>query len=197
MTTAMEYPFTAEKIRGLRLGETVTLSGRIVTARDRAHKYFFECNDCPANLKDGAIYHCGPVVIRRDGMWITKGAGPTTSMRHEPYMSAIIERCGVRVVIGKGGMGPATQKACAKFGCVYLLAVGGAAQVLNDRIRKVLGVHFRREFGMTEAVWELEVSDFPAIVAIDARGRSINQRVRVSSKRMLGKLLKKGPTFGE
>jgi fumarate hydratase class I len=117
-------------------------------------------------------------------------------MRHERYMPAIMERCNLRVIIGKGGMGAGTQKACAKLGCVYLLAVGGAAQVLNDRIKKVLGVHFRREFGMTEAVWELEVVDFPAIVAIDARGRSINQRVRASSKRILGKLLKKGPPFG-
>ena len=196
MTTAIEYPFTAEKVRGLKLGELVTLSGRIVTARDRAHKHFFERGECPVNLKDGAIYHCGPMVLRKDGMWITQAAGPTTSMRHEPYMPAIIERCNVRVIVGKGGMGTATQKACAKFGCVYLLAVGGAAQVLNDRIKKVLGVHYRREFGMTEAVWELEVADFPAIVTIDARGRNISQKVRVSSKRILGKLLRKGPQFG-
>jgi len=188
--THIEYPFTVDKVRKLQLGDVVTLTGRIYTARDRVHKYLFDGNPCPVSLKDSAIYHCGPVIIRDDGHWISRAAGPTTSARYDLYMPNIIQKHRVRVIIGKGGMGIATCRACAKVGCVYLQAVGGAAQVLNDRIQRVVDVHFRHEFGMAEAMWELDVADFPAIVAIDAEGRSLHNRVKVSSKRHLNKLIR-------
>ena len=197
MTTSIKYPFTPEKIRDLKLGQAVNLTGRIFTGRDRVHKYLFEGGDCPVNLRDGAMFHCGPIILRRDGTWVCKGIGPTTSMREEPYMARIIERCGVRLIIGKGGMGPATQAACAKVGCVYLQAVGGAAQVLGERVTKVNAVQFRKEFGNTEAMWELEAVDFPAIVAIDSRGRSLHRKVLMSSRRSLAKLFKKDRSFRE
>jgi fumarate hydratase class I len=195
MITTIDYPFTIEKIRGLKLGEQVSLNGKIVTGRDRVHKFLAEGGKCPAELKNGALFHCGPAVIRRDSTWVITAAGPTTSMREEPYMPGIIEQCRLRVIIGKGGMGRGTQKACAEFGCVYLQAVGGAAQVLNESIERVTAVHFKKEFGIAEAIWELEVRNFPAIVAIDAQGKSLHERVERSSKRVLRQMLKNGRPF--
>jgi fumarate hydratase class I len=181
----LEYPFTREQISTLKVGMRVSLSGKVFSARDRFHKYLFEGGESPVILQDSAIYHCGPVVIRCDGEWLIRAAGPTTSIREEPYMSSIIEKYGVRIVIGKGGMGTATVKACKDYGCVYLQAVGGAASILASRITSVDNVYLMNEFGSAEAVWELMVSEFEAVVAIDTFGASLNERVKRSSRRAL------------
>lgn len=185
----LEYPFTSEQVSGLRAGQFVLVSGLVFTARDRLHKYLAEGGKCPVDLANGALYHCGPVMVRKDGNWSVRAAGPTTSIREEPYLPRIIKDHGVRVIIGKGTMGKVTEKACASRGCVYLHAIGGAAQVLASRVVGVKGVHFGKEFGLTEAMWELELKDFPAIVAIDAGGRSLLRRVQSVSRRALQKLL--------
>lgn len=189
----LKYPFTAAKIKELKVGETVSLSGRIFAGRDRLHKYLFEGGKCPVDLKDGAIYHCGSIVSRREGVWVVRAAGPTTSMRQEAYMPGIIGRHRVRVIIGKGGMGEATRRACAKYGCVYLQAVGGAASLLAGRIEETGAVHFLKEFGAAEALRELVVRGFTAVVTIDARGQSLHKRVKTTSKRALKKVLQKNP----
>jgi len=196
MTIKLDRPFSPEKIRNLRVGNIVGVTGTILTGRDRFHKYLFEGGVSPVNLKDGAIYHCGPVMLRRNGAWICQASGPTTSAREEPFMASLIEKYGIRVIIGKGGMGQDTCRACAKFGCVYLEAVGGTAQVLNAKIKKVVSAHMLREFGLAEAVWELDVEDFPAIVAIDSRGRNIHRNVRAFSRRMLAKMFAGSPFKG-
>jgi len=174
MLTTLTYPFTRASVRRLKVGERVLLSGRICTGRDRLHKFLAEGGRAPVSLKNGAIYHCGPVMIREKGKWVVRAAGPTTSIRAEPYMAAIIKRYGVTVIIGKGGMGEATRQACRRYGCVYLHAVGGAAQVLADTVKNVIAVYFRDTFGPTEALWELEVADFPCLVTMDAQGRSLH-----------------------
>lgn len=181
----IEYPFTAEKTLALRLGEITSLSGRIWTGRDRLHRYLFDGGKCPVELRDGAIYHCGPVVLRSDNAWAVRSAGPTTSFRQERYTAKIIESLGVRVIIGKGGMGEATRMACAKHGCVYLQVVGGAAVLQAQSIKEVTGVHFLDEFGPADALWEFIVADFKAVVTMDARGKSLHKRVRTVSKRIL------------
>ena len=191
----LRYPFTVEQVMSLEAGQFVSLSGLLFTARDRLHKYLYEGGKCPVSLKDGGIYHCGPVAIRQDGAWVVRAAGPTTSVREEPYLPRILKQHGVRVIIGKGSMGPRTEQACAESGCVYLHAVGGAAQVLAGKVVAVKGLHFAREFGLAEAMWELEVNDFPAIVAIDARGRSVLRRVQAASRRHLKRVLKDGDRF--
>ena len=188
-TSALAYPFTAEAIAPLRAGMRVSLNGLLFSGRDRFHKHLFEGGASPVPLRDGAIYHCGPVAVQHDGAWQIRAAGPTTSMREEPYMASIIEHYGVRIVIGKGGMGEATRRACKAFGCVYLHAVGGAASLIATCISDVRDVHFMREFGLAEAVWEMDVRDFEVVVAIDAQGRSLNDRVARSSRRALKKLL--------
>ncbi len=184
----LEYPFLLEQARRLSVGDRVLVSGRIFTGRDRLHRFLAEGGKSPVNLRAGAIYHCGPVVIWEKGRWVVRAAGPTTSIREEPYLPEIIRRHGLSVVIGKGGMGEGTQKACAKYGCVYLHAVGGAAQVLADKITRVAGVHFLEEFGSAEAMWELLLKDFPALVTMDAHGRSLHERVAARSGRNLREL---------
>ncbi len=186
------YPFTVEQVYSLRTGQFVLVSGLVFTGRDRLHKYLYEGGACPVNLREGAIYHCGPVVIREDNSWKVRAAGPTTSTREEAYLPRIMQEHGVRVVIGKGSMGRVMAKACHSAGCVYLHAVGGAAQVLADRVVAVKAVHFGEQFGLTEALWELEIKDFPAVVAIDCRGRNLLQRVMNSSARARDKLLESG-----
>jgi len=189
-TRRIEYPFTLEQVRQLTMGDRVLISGRIFTGRDRLHRYLVGGGRLPVDLQAGAIYHCGPVVIRERGRWVMRAAGPTTSIREEPYMPDIIRRHRLTVIIGKGGMGEATRQACVKYGCVYLHAVGGAAQVLADNIEKVAGVHFLNAFGSAEAMWELIVKDFPALVTMDVHGRSLHERVAAQSTRNLQKILK-------
>ncbi len=183
------YPFNRQQILKLVVGEQVLISGRIFTGRDRLHRFLAENKKLPVNLRCGALYHCGPLIIRRRGQWQLRSAGPTTSIRTEAYMPMIIRRYGLSVIIGKGGMGPGTRQACAKYGCVYLHAVGGAAQILADKVARVLGVNFLDSFGSTEAMWELMVKDFPALVTIDARGNSLHEQVAARSASQLGKLL--------
>ena len=188
----LTYPFTRAQVRRLQLGEKVLLSGLIFTGRDRLHRHLAQGGRAPVAFNSGAIYHCGPVVVRHRGRWVVRAAGPTTSLREERYMPTIIERHGLTVIIGKGGMGAVTSLACAQHGCVYLQAVGGAAQVLADKIAQVRGVHFLEEFGPTEALWELVVQDFPAIVTMDAQGRSLHQKIARQSARQLRQILSSG-----
>jgi len=185
----LQCPCTAAAVGVLKVGDTVSVSGRVVTGRDRLHRHLFDGGACPVDLRNGAIYHCGPVVVRKDTAWVVRSAGPTTSMRQDAYMPALIERFRLRLVIGKGGMGEQTRQACARLGCVYLQAVGGAAVVQAQRIRSVAGVHFLGEFGATEALWEFDVEDFRAVVTIDARGRSLHKRVNTVSGRALRALI--------
>jgi fumarate hydratase class I len=189
MTRTIEHPFTLEKIGALKAGDAVRVSGRILTARDRVHKWLAEGGRVSADLRDGAVFHCGPVVVRRDGVWRVRASGPTTSMRQDPYLPAVLRKYHVRVVIGKGGVGEATRRACAECGCVYLHAVGGAGALLAGTVESVAGVQFLREFGPSEAMWELVVRDLPAVVTVDAQGKSIHRRVEAASRRALRRLL--------
>ncbi len=190
MPVKLKYPFTCAAVRQLKVGQRVLLSGRLFTGRDRLHKFLAEGARAPVSLENGAIYHCGPVVTRIQGQWRVRAAGATTSIREEPYMAAIIKQHGLRVIIGKGGMGSATLEACRRHACVYLHAVGGAAQVLADKVKKVGHVHFLDTFGPTEALWELEVADFPCLVTMDAHGHSLHAMLARQLTVSLSKLYK-------
>lgn len=186
----LEYPYTADKVGQLKVGDIVNLSGHVVTGRDRFHRHLAEGGASPVALRDGAIYHCGPVVVREGNEWAIRAAGPTTSVRMERYTEFLLKKFAVRVIIGKGGMGEAARKACMRYGCVYLHAIGGTASLLASQIASVDGVHFLREFGSAEAVWELSVRGLEAVVTIDTKGRSLHKRVASSSKQALADLLK-------
>ena len=186
--TELSFPFTEAKIRALKVGDEVRLSGTVFTGRDAVHKYLHDGGALPpgVSLQDGILYHCGPVMLKQaDGSYQCTAAGPTTSIREEPYQAQIIRDFGLRGIIGKGGMGPKTQAACKEYGCVYLHAIGGAAQVLAGCIRQVKNVYFLEKFGSPEAIWELAVVDFPAVVTMDAHGHSLHEEVWAKSKAAL------------
>ena len=185
-------PISEEQIRELKVGDEVGISGVVFTGRDAVHKFLHEGGALPegVSLRDGILYHCGPVVMKDEhGDWQVTAAGPTTSIREEPFQAGIIKKFGVRGVIGKGGMGPKTLAGCAENGSVYLHAIGGAAQVLAERILKVRNVYFLEEFGSPEAIWELEVDKFPAVVTMDSHGRSLHAEVAEASQAVLAENL--------
>ena len=182
-------PFTEEDVRSLKLGDAVEITGTIFTARDAAHQYLVSLPvpEPPSpDLTNAVIYHCGPVIVKdAAGKWRVTAAGPTTSSREEPYEATLIERFGVKAIIGKGGMGPKTAEACKKFGCVYLHAVGGAAQILAATVVDIPNVYYYDQFGAPEAIWQFEVKDFPAVVTMDANGNSRHADVKQHSQSVL------------
>ena len=190
--TKLSFPFTKEKIYALKVGDEVLISGVVFTGRDAVHKYLHEGGELPkeVNLQNGIIYHCGPVVLKDEqGNWKVTAAGPTTSTREEPYQADIIKRFGLSGVIGKGGMGDRTLAACKEYGCVYLHAVGGAAQVLAECIKQVRNVYMLEQFGSPEAIWELEVENFPVVVTMDSHGNSLHRDIFAASQAALASRL--------
>jgi len=183
----LQAPIDEATIRSLKVGDVVLVSGRAYTGRDAVHHHLSSHNP-PVDLNGGVIYHCGPVVAKQpDGGWKVTAAGPTTSIREEPYQADIIGKFGVRAVIGKGGMGGKTLAGLKEHGAVYLNAIGGAAQFYARCIDRVEGVSLL-EFGTPEAMWHLELRDFPAIVTMDAHGNSLHQDLERSSGEKLAEL---------
>jgi fumarate hydratase class I len=201
----LTLPLKDRAVRNLQVGDEVSLSGVLVTGRDAAHRWLVDCfveerqratdedrrvyQALRPLLKGGAIYHCGPVVGGLDtGNYRFVAAGPTTSIREEPYQGAVMRHFSVQTVIGKGGMGPGTLQACMEVPGVYLHAVGGAAALIARRVRRVLGV-YKLEFGVPEALWVIEVANFTAVVTMDAHGRSLHDEVACRSGAVLSSLL--------
>ena len=201
----LSIPIPDKAIRKLKVGDPVLLSGVMLTGRDAAHKWmvetFIKASRQPQGddrevyqaikplLDGGAIYHCGPVVAgleTREYRFVA--AGPTTSAREEPYQGDVMQHFNVKAVIGKGGMGPKTLAACKDVPGVYLHAIGGAASLIAQSVKKVLGVH-KLDFGVPEALWVLEVEDFPAVVTMDSHGNSLHAEIEASSKAALERLL--------
>ena len=200
-------PLDGETIRSLKVGDPVLLSGVMVTGRDAVHKWMVDTfikqirsaqgDDLEVYaaiqplLEGGVIYHCGPVVSGLDTrQYRFVAAGPTTSTREEPYQGDVMRHFHVRGVIGKGGMGPKTLTACQEVPGVYLHAVGGAASLIAQTVERVLGV-YKLDFGVPEAMWVIEVKDFPAVVTMDAHGGSLHAEVEQRSKAVLEELLTK------
>jgi fumarate hydratase class I len=189
----LRAPISDEQIRSLEVGDVVLISGAMNTGRDAVHSYLMK-NEPPVDLRGSVLYHCGPVVVKDadepsrpaapkptgEGGWRITAAGPTTSIREEPYQAEILKRYGVRVVMGKGGMGAKTLAGLKESGGVYLNAVGGAAQFYARCIDRATGVSLL-QFGTPEAMWHLEVTDFPAIVTMDAHGNSLHKEIEEAS----------------
>ena len=180
---ALNTPLTDEHVRALKVGDVVLVSGRMFTGRDAVHSHLMK-HDPPVDLHGSVLYHCGPVVVKTGDSWQVTAAGPTTSIREEPYQGEIIRRYGVRAVIGKGGMGARTLAALKEHGAVYLNAIGGAAQFYARTITGVDGVSLL-EFGTPEAMWHLRVNEFPAIVTMDAHGNSLHKDIEQESGKHL------------
>jgi fumarate hydratase, class I len=179
-------PLTEQQVRALKVGDVVLVNGEMFTGRDALHAYLMK-NPPPVDLHGAALYHCGPVMLKEGERWIAKAAGPTTSIREEPYQAEVIRRYGVRAVIGKGGMGAQTLAGMKESGAVYLHAIGGAAQFYARAIERVLGVDLL-EFGVPEAMWRLRVKDFLTIVTMDAHGNSLHAGVETATAEALSAL---------
>ncbi len=180
----LKAPISEEQIRQLKVGDVVIIAGAMHTGRDALHKYLMT-NESPVDLQGGVLYHCGPVMLNDEQGWHVKAAGPTTSSREEPYQADIIKKFGLKVIIGKGGMGAKTLAGLEEYGAVYLNAIGGAAQFYAKSVTQVTGVDFLEQFGIPEAMWHLEVDGFPAIVTMDSHGNSLHAEVDKSSKKKL------------
>jgi len=201
----LTLPISPESVRRLKVGDPVRLSGVLLTGRDAAHKWlvetFIQKTRVPAGddreverairplLAGGAIYHCGPVVAGLDTKdYRFVAAGPTTSTREEPFQGDVMRHFQVRAVIGKGGMGARTLAACGEVPGVYLHAIGGAATLIAQAVTRVVGVH-KLDFGVPEALWVIEVKDFPAVVTMDAHGRSLHAEIEARSAERLASLI--------
>ena len=201
---SISLPMTEDVARSLKVGDPIGLNGKMVTGRDAVHKWmvdtFIKKTRNPQGddqqvyqaitqlLQDGVIYHCGPVVAGLDTQdYRFVAAGPTTSIREEPYQGDVMKHFSVRGVIGKGGMGPNTLATCQEVGGVYLHAIGGAATLIAQTVQRVIGV-YKLDFGVPEAMWVIEVKDFPVVVTMDSHGGSLHVEVEQKSKSVLESL---------
>jgi fumarate hydratase subunit beta len=180
----IKLPASEQVIRELKCGDEVAITGVMMTARDAAHKYMVEeeAPEVAEILKGGMIYHCGPVVRKDGDIYSFVAAGPTTSIREEPYQATVMKKYGVRGVIGKGGMADKTLAACKDLGAVYLSAIGGLATIQAKSVTRVRTVYKLEEFGVPEAMWVIEVDRFPALVTMDSHGRSLHDEVLAASR---------------
>ncbi|HKZ44307.1 MAG TPA: FumA C-terminus/TtdB family hydratase beta subunit [Anaerolineales bacterium] len=201
----INIPISNDTIRGLKVGDPVMLNGIMLTGRDTVHKWMIDTfirktrqpqgNDLQVYeaikplLKDGLIYHCGPVVSGLDTKdYRFVAAGPTTSIREEPYQAEVMQHFGLKGVIGKGGMGPKTLQGCQDTPAVYFHAIGGAATLIARSVKNVLAV-YKIEFGVPEAMWVIEVRDFPVVATMDTHGESLHAVIQERSSRVLQELL--------
>lgn len=187
----INLPVSEADIRKLKMGDEVSLNGIMLTGRDSAHTWLL--NEKPKEvrelLKGSVIYHCGPVVKKVGDEWHFVAAGPTTSIREEPYQGPVIKEYGIRGVMGKGGMGEKTLQALNEHGSVYLHAVGGAATLQAQAVKKVHGVLKLEDFGVPEAMWIIEVKDFQAVVTMDSHGNSLHKTIKAGSDKIANELI--------
>jgi len=177
----LRTPLSESVVRSLKVGDTVTIDGTIITGRDEVHiralEHAREGRKLPVDLTGTIIFHAGPIMRKDAGKWKAIAAGPTTSSRMNSMEPEFIERFKIRAIIGKGGMSQPTVDAMSRLGCVYLAFTGGAAVQGAEGIKDVSGVEWL-DLGMPEAMWILEVKEFgPLTVAIDAHGNSLYKRV--------------------
>jgi len=185
-------PISEAAIRELKVGDEILLNGKVVLSRDIGHKFMVEKKPdwLKPILEEAVIYHCGPVVAKQpDGSWSFVSAGPTTSIREEPYQADVLETYNVRGVIGKGGMGKKTSGGLQKVGACYFHATGGAGALLAERVKRVVDVKMLEEFGSPEAFWIIEVEDFPLVVTMDSHGGSLHEVVANASQERARELM--------
>jgi fumarate hydratase subunit beta len=189
-------PISEEEIRKLKVNDVLYVTGTMFTARDQAHKraleYFKQGKPLPMNLEGLTVFHCGPIVKKKEDTWTIVAAGPTTSTRMDIFEDEFIKNFKVRVIIGKGGMGRRTTEAMAKYGAVYGAFTGGAAILAARAIKSVRSVEWL-DLGMPEAMWILEVEEFgPLTVAIDSHGNNlfedVQRKVEENKQRIYQKL---------
>ncbi|KAA0002555.1 MAG: fumarate hydratase [Thermoplasmata archaeon] len=190
----MEYEIdipAEEEIKKLRVGDIVYITGIMVTARDEAHKKAIEMDErgeaLPIDFSQVAIFHCGPI-MKKNEEWKVVAAGPTTSSRMELFEDEFLKRFGTKIIVGKGGMGERTTKACKEYGAIYCAFTGGAAVLAAQAIKKVRDVFWLDELGMPECLWVFDVERFgPLTVTIDTHGNNLTEDVKKKAIALLKK----------
>ena len=176
MKKILTTPISFDQIKDLRIGDTVYLTGTLATCRDSGHKRVVKEKRMPdrLDLKEGAIFHAGPIVgTDENGKQYMVSVGPTTSRRMESAEAEFIEATGIRLVIGKGGMKAKTAAACKEFGAIHCAFPGGCAVVAAQEVEEISDVEWM-DFGMPEALWVMKVKEFgPLIVSIDTQGNNL------------------------
>lgn len=174
-------PIPLEDLKKIEIGDIVYLSGTVVTARDEAHLKALEMHKNgekpPVDFKGIGLFHCGPVMKKNEkDEWVVVAAGPTTSARMEIFQDEFIKTFHPGIIIGKGGMGARTTKACQEETCIYGYFTGGAALLAANRIKEVKDVFWLEELGMPESLWLYEVENFgPLTITIDAHGGNFTE----------------------
>ncbi len=168
-------PIKDEDLADLNVGDVVYLTGHLVTCRDVAHRRLIELKrELPVDLKGGAIFHAGPIVRQKDdGKFEMVSIGPTTSMRMEKFEKEFIEQTGVKLIVGKGGMGPNTEAGCEQFKAVHAIFPGGCAVLAATQVEEIENAEWQ-DLGMPETLWVNRVKEFgPLIISIDTKGNNL------------------------
>ncbi len=186
----LKIPTKRDMLENMKVGDIFWISGRLITARDKAHERLINLHNrnkkAPIDLKNAAIIHCGPIARLNNGEWDIISAGPTTSYRMEKYEADLIKDYRVAVIIGKGGMGERTSKACREFGSIYATFTGGAGLIAAKNIKKVEKVFWIEDLGMPEALWVFDVEKFgPLVVTIDSEGNNLTEIVKHKARTIL------------
>lgn len=175
MKKILTTPISSKDLEELNVGDVVYLNGTLITCRDVAHRRLIELGrELPVNLEGGAIFHAGPIVREKDdGSYEMVSIGPTTSMRMEKFEREFIKQTGVKLVIGKGGMGEETAAGCQENKAVHAVFPGGCAVVAATKVEKIEGAEWK-DLGMPETLWINKVKEFgPLIISIDTKGNNL------------------------
>ena len=168
-------PIKDEDLADLNVGDVVYLTGHIVTCRDVAHRRLIELKrELPVDLRGGAIFHAGPIVRKKDdGKFEMVSIGPTTSMRMEKFEKEFIKETGVKLIVGKGGMGPETEAGCKEYKAVHAIFPGGCAVLAATQVEEIENAEWQ-DLGMPETLWVNRVREFgPLIISIDTKGNNL------------------------
>ena len=183
MKKVITTPVTRENLKDVRIGDVIYLSGHILTCRDVAHRRLIEYGrELPVDVRNGAILHAGPItreVEGQSGKHEMISIGPTTSMRMEMFEKEFIEKTGVRIIVGKGGMGRKTEEGCREYGAIHCVFPAGNAVIAAVQVEEIEGVYWL-DLGMPEALWYCRIHEFgPLIVSIDTMGNNIYEQNKI------------------
>lgn len=186
MKKVLKTPIQNDDLKGINVGDIIYLTGTIVTCRDVAHRRLIEEKmSLPVDLNGLAIFHAGPIVKDHgNSNYEMISIGPTTSMRMEKFEKEFIEQTGVKLIVGKGGMGPNTEEGCKTHKALHLVYPAGNAVYAADKVEYIKEVHWT-DLGMPESLWVCEVKEFgPLIVSIDTLGNNIFEENKIEFNRL-------------
>ncbi len=180
MSKVLTTPIKSEDLEDITAGDVVFLDGYLITCRDVAHRRLIERGrKLPVDLEGLAIFHAGPIVTKKADGWQMVSVGPTTSMRMEKFEKQFMAETGVKLIIGKGGMGQDTVDGCQQHKVLHAVFPGGCAVLAATEVEEIEGVEWQ-ELGMPESLWICRVKNFgPLIISIDTKGNNLFEKNKV------------------